>query len=178
MMKLGVISDTHNNILNLNNAITILKNKGAQKIIHLGDNYSDIDEIGEAGISRVPGVFSDFYQNSKISNRRIENFAGLQILITHTISSHANDLPDDIKPEDLIQNKKVDIILYGHTHIPDIKKEGEIIFVNPGHLKDKDKKGYSPTFGMLTFTEEEVVIEIYDLKTRTLYKKEVYTRNN
>lgn len=177
-MKIGVISDSHNNIVNLDNAITILKKQGAQKTIHLGDNYTDIDEIGETEITRVPGVFSDFYQNPKIPNRKIENFHGWRILITHTISSHKNDLPDDIKPEDLIKNKRIDIVLYGHTHIPAIKKEDNIIFINPGHLKDEDKKGYAPTFALLQLLGNKVTIEIYDLKTEILYKKKIFTKED
>lgn len=177
-MKIGVISDTHKNIANLNKAIEILKNLGAEKFIHLGDDYTDIDEIGGENILRVPGVFSDIYQKPHIPNRKIEDFAGMQVLLSHTISSHPNDLPDDIKPEDLIQNRKVDIILYGHTHMPDIKQENNVIFINPGHLKDEDKKGYPPTFGLLEITDREIIIRIYDLKTMSIYKKESFIKED
>jgi putative phosphoesterase len=175
-MKIGLISDTHNNIVNLDKAIKKLRELGAEKIIHLGDNYTDIDEIGETRILRVPGVFSECYQNPDILNRIVCYFSGWRVLITHTVSSHENDLRGDIKPEEYIQNKIIDVVLYGHTHIPDIKKEDKIIFINPGHLKDEDKKGYPPTFALLEFVETDIVIKIYDFKKETIYKEESFKK--
>jgi putative phosphoesterase len=170
-MKIGLISDTHNNIANLARAIKNLKEIGADKIIHLGDNYTDIDEIGEISIMRVPGVFSECYQSPEIPNRVVCFFSGWRVLISHTVASHPNDLKNDIKPEEYYRDKKIDVVLYGHTHVPDIKKEEKIIYVNPGHLKDEDKKGYPPTFGFLEFTEKDLTIQIYDFKTEIIYKE-------
>lgn len=177
-MNLGLISDTHNTIGNLDKAIKKLKEIGVEKIIHLGDNYTDIDEIGETEILRVPGVFSECYQNPNILNRIVCFFSGWRVLISHTVSSHPNDLKNDIKPEEYIQDKKIDVVLYGHTHIPNIKKEGEIIYVNPGHLKDEDKKGHPPTFGLLEFTEKDIVIKIYNFKTGTIYREESFKKED
>ena len=84
----------------------------------------------------------------------------------------------DIKPEEFIQNKMVDVVLYGHTHKPDIEKEGKIIFINPGHLKDEDKKGYPPTFGLLEFSEKDIIIKIYDFKNETIYKEESFKKED
>ena len=73
-MKIGCLSDTHKNIKNLNSALEFLKNSGAETIIHLGDDYTDIDECGEENVVRVPGVFSNMYQDPEIPNRRVEDF--------------------------------------------------------------------------------------------------------
>ncbi len=175
-VKIGLVSDSHNHLVNLSNALSFLKNVGAEKIIHLGDDYTDIDECGEENVVRVPGVFSDVYQKPEVKNRRVEDFTGWHVLLSHTVSSHSNDLPDDIKPEDLIQKKKIDVILYGHTHIPDIRKEQGIIFVNPGHLKDEDKKGYPSTCGLVEFKSDAITIEIYNLKTTSIFKKETFRK--
>jgi putative phosphoesterase len=176
-MKIGLISDTHRNIVNLDKAIKKLKEIGVDKIIHLGDNYTDIDEIGETEILRVPGVFSESYQDPEIPNRIVCFFSGWRVLISHTISSHPNDLKNDLKPEEYIQGKKIDVVLYGHTHIPDIKKEN-VIYVNPGHLKDEDKKGYPPTFALLELTETDITVKIYDLKTGKIYREELFQRRD
>ena len=101
---------------------------------------------------------------------------GWSVLVSHTVSSHENDLPDDIEPEELIRNKKIDVVLYGHTHIPDIKREEGIIFVNPGHLKDEDKKGYSPTFCLIDFSEYTITIEIYELRDNSIFKEEFFKK--
>ncbi len=175
-MKLGIVSDTHKHIVNLSKAIEFLKEMGAGRIIHLGDDYEDIDEVGEYGAIRVPGVFSDLYQDKNIQNRRIENFVGWRFLLTHTLSSHANDLPTDPAPEELIKAHKIQAVLYGHTHIPEIRQENGIIFLNPGHLKNEDKKGYPPSLGYAELTINKVLMRIYRLRDHSIQQEEKYLR--
>jgi len=171
---LGVVSDTHKHIVNLSKAIAFLTAQGVDRAIHLGDDYTDVDETGIQGIIRVPGVFCDAYQDRKIPNRRFENFAGWRFLLSHTLSSHANDLPDDPKPEDLLKDKRMHVVLYGHTHIPDIKQEHEVIFINPGHLKNEDKKGFPPTFGYIELTINILIVRIYELRGGSIFKEEKF----
>ncbi len=175
-MKIGLVSDTHKHIANLNDAVAFLKTKGADIIVHLGDDYTDIDEIGENNVLRVPGVFSEAYQDASIPNRMIAKFDGWRILFSHTVSSHDNDLPDDLKPEEMIEKKKVDAVFYGHTHIPDITHEHGIIFVNPGHLKNDDKKGFPPTCGFVHVKKDTMIVRLFALKTKDVYKEETFVR--
>ena len=175
-MKIGVISDTHRHIENLNQAIEFLKILGAKTLVHLGDNYKDMDETGEENVIRVPGVFSNEYQKHDIQNRMIEKFEDWRVLITHTMNSHENDLADDIKPEQAIKAGEVDVVLYGHTHVPEIKKEQGVVFINPGHLKDEDKRGYPPMFGFLDITKEELLVRIFRLGNYTVYQEETFNK--
>lgn len=173
-MRLGVISDTHRHIVNFSKAVEFLRKEGVDKIIHLGDDYDDVDEIGERGVLQVPGVFSDVYQDARIANRMTRNFGGWHFLLSHTLSSHPNDLPGDLVPEDLIRQSRVNVVLYGHTHIPDIKCEQGIIYFNPGHLKNEDKKGYPPTFGYIELTVVDMLMRIYDLRDKSIFKEEKF----
>lgn len=175
-MKLGVISDTHKHIVNLSKAVKFLRERGVDRIIHLGDDYTDADEIGERDIIRVPGVFSDAYQDKGIKNRRIENFGGWRFLLTHTLTSHPNDLPEDPSPEALITSGQVNVVLFGHTHTPEIYQEKGTIFLNPGHLKNEDKKGFPPTFGYIDLTINRLLICIYDLRDFSLRQEERYPK--
>ena len=173
---MGVVSDTHKHIVNLSKALDFLKTQGVDTIIHLGDDYTDIDELAERNIVRVPGVFSDAYQDDKIQNRRVENYAGWRFLLSHTISSHPNDLPDDPKPEELIKDQKVQVVLYGHTHVPEIKQDRRVIFVNPGHLKNEDKRGFPPTFGYIELTIDGILVRIYELRDGSILKEEKFRK--
>ncbi len=177
-MKLGVTSDTHRHIVNFSKAVDFLERNGVDKIIHLGDDYSDVDEIGERGIIRVPGVFSDVYQDAKIANRITENFGGWRFLLSHTVSSHPNDLSDDLVPEDLIRDRRVNVVLYGHTHMPDIKHEHGVIFFNPGHLKNEDKKGFAPSFGYIELTIADLLLRIYNLRDHSILMEEKFSKGN
>lgn len=175
-MKIGLLSDTHKQIVNLSEAVEFLKTLGVDAFIHLGDDYTDIDEIGESNVVRVPGVFSDAYQDTSIPNRMIARFDGWRILLSHTIASHDNDLPSDLKPEELIEKKKVDAVFYGHTHIPEIRQDKGIVFINPGHLKCEDKKGFPPTFGFVHVKHGTIVVRLYSLKTKEIYKEGTFTK--
>jgi putative phosphoesterase len=176
MMRLGVVSDTHKHILNLNKAIDFLRGQDVSMFIHLGDDYTDPDETAERDFLRVPGVFSDVYTDVRVPNRIIKNVVGWRLLLTHTVSSHSNDLPDDLKPEDVIREKRADIVLYGHTHLPEIRQEEGIIFINPGHLKNEDKRGFPPTFAFVELTINRVLVRIYRLTDYEIFAESTFRR--
>jgi len=147
-MKICVLSDSHGEIENLRRVADSIRGK-VDLVIHLGDTYSDADELRGFNLIRVPGVYDDEYRNPMIKNRIVKNFGKLKVLITHTKESHVNDQPYDLKPEDLIEKKKVDAVFYGHTHIYNIEIKDGILFLNPGHLKKEDKKGLPPTYAII-----------------------------
>ncbi len=152
VLRLGIVSDSHGNLDGLKLAITsMLEDEPVDLFIHLGDDFDDalIFEEYEQKYLRVPGVFSDYYRHRSIANRLIKEFEGWCFLLSHTEVSHPNDLPGDPKPEDLISNRQVDVVLHGHTHIPRLESREGILFVNPGHLKVKDKKGMPPSYAVV-----------------------------
>ena len=167
-MRVVVISDTHGNVGGLRKVASGLATSGAvDRFVHLGDDYGDAEVFDELGSSylRVPGVFSDHYVDGAVPNRLLQELGGWRFLLTHTRQSHANDLREDLKPEELIAQKKVDVVLYGHTHIPEISQQQGILFVNPGHLKDSDKKGYGASYAILDLGEDEIVASLVEAET-------------
>ncbi|MFH1352700.1 MAG: YfcE family phosphodiesterase [bacterium] len=164
-MKIAVFSDSHGEIENLKEAAKTAVRESADILIHLGDNYEDaavLDGFGKKVI-KVPGVFSGFYKDPGIPNRVVETIAGRKILISHTETSHPNDISGDLKPEEVISGGEVDFAFVGHTHIPKIERRGKVTVVNPGHLKSGDKRGFSPSFAVIDFSNGK--IRIFDLKT-------------
>ncbi len=164
-MKVGLLSDSHGELENLRRAAKVLADQ-VELIVHLGDDWDDCRVLEEMGLKfiRVPGVFSSYYQAPQIANRRIEKFNHWKVLLSHTSTSHKNDLPQDMKPEVVVARREVDVVLYGHTHIPKIEKSQGILWVNPGHLKPEDRKGYSPSYAILDFGPQEVWVRIFGLE--------------
>jgi hypothetical protein len=165
-MKLVVMSDSHGNIDFVQKVIKIAEDEKADYIIHLGDDSSDMIHFKDFNIQNVivvPGVYEREYEDKTITNlqnRILKKFGDVRVLITHTRSSHANDLPQDIKPEELIEKREVDIVLFGHTHLYYADVEDSILFVNPGHLKVEDKKGMPPTYAVLEIIDRTVKVRI------------------
>ena len=177
-MKVLVVSDSHGEKDNIISVSKIAREAKADKIIHLGDDYDDADFLVEQGthIERVPGVFSAYYTEKDIDNRKTIELEDWKILLTHTKEKHENDLPDDISPEDLVRDNKVDIVLYGHTHIPAISKQGDVYLINPGHLKTEDKKGFEPSYAILDIDKETIHITIKKLNSGDIVLREIIKR--
>ncbi len=178
-MKIGVLSDSHKNLDYLREAIGHLVGKNVSLIIHLGDDYSDSAILDEYPIRniRVPGAFDPEYKDRNIKNRIIEKIDGLFFLISHTKGSHKNDIEGDIVPEDVISNNEVDIFLFGHSHLYEIKKENGIIFFNPGHLQEIDAKGRGATYGIIKI-KENITCSIFNLNGNCLLKESFLNTKN
>lgn len=168
------MSDSHGNVEFVEQLVKWFKKNKCEKIIHLGDDWEDVAKWVE--IIKVPGVFSDLYKNPDVPNRLILEFEGWNVLLTHTRKSYKDDLPTDLKPEEVIKNKEANVILYGHTHIPLIERKDGIIYINPGHLRPFDKKGYPPTLGILEFQPAMLGVKIADFKTKNFIFSKFFTQ--
>jgi putative phosphoesterase len=163
-----VVSDTHGNLGGFRKTVSdILACDRIDTFIHLGDDYTDAEVFDEfdATYLRVPGVFSDYYVDRNVLNRVVKEIEGWRFLLTHTRQSHANDLKKDLTPEELISERQVDVVLYGHSHIPEIDQNNGILFVNPGHLKVEDKKGYVASYAVLDVTRDEIIARLVEVGT-------------
>jgi putative phosphoesterase len=168
-MKVGVLSDTHGNVENLRLAIRHLLTRKTDLFVHLGDDFEDaetFDEFDIDSVIKVPGVYDPEYSDQSVPHRLLENLAGFRVMFSHTPASHPNDFPDDLRPEDSLARGEIDILLHGHTHVPRISVVDRILHLNPGHLREDDKKGHPPTFGILEIIDEEVSARILDLASQ------------
>lgn len=179
-MRLGLVSDTHGELENLREAVRRLKQEWQVDLIaHLGDECEDVavlKEVWSGETIQVPGVYCQHYRDPAIPNRVVQEIAGYRILFSHTKEAHKNDLPGDLQPEELVARGAVDIIAYGHTHIPEIVKERNVLWVNPGHLKSEDKKGHKPSFAVLDLKAEGVTVRLVDLLSGVAFAEEFVSR--
>ncbi|MHB8068583.1 MAG: metallophosphoesterase family protein [Desulfobaccales bacterium] len=65
--------------------------------------------------------------------------------------------PQDPEPE-------VRLVLYGHTHQPRVANRGGVLWINPGHLRDRQDRGYPPTFALLRLSPGGIEVEIRRLQ--------------
>ena len=167
-----VVADTHGEIENLRKTFRkAVNNLHAETFIHLGDNYDDMRAVESENIEiiQVPGIFSSYYQKNKPDNRIIRQLEGWKFLLSHTPVADAKDLPTDINPQLTAQSDTVDVLLHGHTHIPEIATEPGYIRINPGNLRQNDKKGYPPTFCILDAQPNTLDIKIYQLYSDEIF---------
>ncbi|MEW6388318.1 MAG: metallophosphoesterase family protein [Thermodesulfobacteriota bacterium] len=173
-MLVAVVSDTHGNRAGLGLLAERLKPLGVELVLHLGDDYRDLAVLEQAGfkVQGVPGMYCPEYADAAVPNRRVVELAGVKILLTHAGQCHRLDLPGDPDPERLAS--EVQIVLYGHSHIPALEEKDGVLWANPGHLRDRADKGYPPTFGLLRLSPQEVVMEILRLEDGEMILRGVY----
>ena len=96
-MNCLVVSDTHGRFELLKRCLAQHASVDVDLVLHLGDNYADINEIYDQGFKciGVPGTWCSAYQDPLIDNRRIEMFNGWSCLLTHTPSVDSKDLLTD-----------------------------------------------------------------------------------
>lgn len=140
-MRIGVVSDSHGNISMLDKAISRMGD--VDLIIHLGDFYYDILKVNEKYKKAVEYVVgnNEFVMNP-IYDRTIV-LGGKTTFITHGHKYGVYYGIDRLYFK--AQEVQADIVLYGHTHIQSLVREGGMVFLNPGSVsRPRDSKaGYA-----------------------------------
>ena len=134
-MLIGIISDTHDNMPALRRAVGILNGRNVEHVIHAGDFCSPFTF---RALKHLQCEFTGIYGNNdgerlllqRLSNGRIFNQPHLlELAGKRTVIMHEQHLVDALS-----DSSHFDLIVYGHTHIPDIRKQGSTLIVNPGEL--------------------------------------------
>ena len=128
-MKIGIVSDTHKSENYINKAIPYLKE--CDLIIHAGDNFSDskyIHQMTNKDIIAVKGN-CDF---ENVEDEIVFEIENKTILLCHGHKYNVNCGIDELKCN--AKSVGADIVIFGHTHIPFIKEEDNILYLNPGSL--------------------------------------------
>ena len=132
LMVTGIIADTHDNLDAVYKAVQIFKRKGVELILHGGDIIApfvaepfetlDAAFIGVFGNNdgEVSGLKTAFSGNIYRPPHEIE-LDGKNVLLMHE--------PDCL--EALMRSTVYDVIIYGHTHLPDIRRKRTLV-INPG----------------------------------------------
>jgi uncharacterized protein len=162
-MIVGVVSDSHGNRQGLVALAEHLKSQGINTVLHLGDDYQDLNILLRAGLEvvGVPGVYCPEYRDPAIPNRSLVELGGLKFFLTHTESRHKFDSPSDPDPE--MACYEADAVLFGHTHAPTLEERQGLAWINPGHLRDRPDRGHPPTFALLHISPPELKAQIHPL---------------
>ena len=135
-MKIGVISDTHIPI-NCENISDKIKKcfKGVDMIIHAGDitELSVLEELAliTPNIVAVCGNMDSAPVKSKLPLKKIVNAGKFKIGIIH-----GSGAPRELSERMAAEFKKVDVIIFGHSHIPVNETKKGVLFFNPGSATD------------------------------------------
>lgn len=160
-MKIGIISDSHDNVESTNNAIKKLEELGAEVLIHCGD-FCGPFMIAE--IAKFKGQVHACFGNTN------DKFLSLQVANKNGVNLHGDYGEVELDGKKIIFNhfplfaeglahlSKYDLVAYGHTHEAKIEKIKNTWLVNPGGLK-----GYGEKQSFLIYNTETDKINIIEL---------------
>jgi uncharacterized protein len=165
-MKIGILSDTHDDLDSVRKAVTIFNERKVSFVMHAGDYIFPgvIDEFRELHNAKLLGVlgnndgekiglFRKFESLGEIANTDFleKEIDGLKFAVYHGTSKELT--------EALIRSGLYDIFIYGHTHKPSDERVGRTQVLNPGttHADFPNIDGR---------IEKEPRVIIYDTTTR------------
>jgi len=132
---IGVLSDTHDNLTRVREAVRLFNDAGCDLVVHAGDFVAPfaVDELRNLR-APVKAVFGNCDGERAGLARAFEGLgevgpaplmfshAGRRFLVCHLDSS----------VEGHLAAKSFDIIIFGHTHRPLTERRDGVLLVNPG----------------------------------------------
>ena len=135
-MKALVLSDTHGAV---SDTLEVLKRERPDVTFFLGDYVRDIEEVYKYSdcltFITVRGN-NDFFSDKPYTAEYVLD--GKRYFATH---SHL--YKGKLELSLAASERKCDVVLYGHTHIPLLETVGDITLFNPGSLR------YGGTYGII-----------------------------
>jgi len=152
-MRIGLISDTHG----LVRSGVAAAFRGVERILHAGDVGSR-DVLVEleciAPVEAVRGNVDAF--DLRLAATLIRDIDGVSILVTH-----GNEVGSPT-PEKLAARYDADLIVFGHTHRPIVRRVGNTLVVNPGAAGPR-RFNLIPSVALLTIESGDISVELADL---------------
>ncbi len=134
-MFIGVISDTHDNRDKSKIAIEIFNQKGVALVLHAGDFTSPFNCKDFSALkAKFIGVFGN-NDGDRIALR--EKFAPIGDILSGVhkfeyLEKRFVLMHEPILIEPLAESGKFDTIVYGHTHLVDLRQIKDTLVLNPG----------------------------------------------
>lgn len=156
-MKVGILADTH------------IK-QGRSLPPFVWDAFTDVEMILHAGDILIESVLDELsllapvvavkgngdWWLSHLPEKTITTIGQMKIGITHGYIGKGNNTPE--VAYNTFKNNTVDLIVFGHSHIPFKRLHNGIMLFNPGSPTDRRGQPYY-SLGILTIKEDGYDIE-------------------
>lgn len=140
-MLIGLMSDTHDNLPQVDKAVRRLNEENVELVLHAGDYVAPfvIPRFKDLK-ARLIGVFGNNDGDHELlklrfkENKRLEirgNFAYVEADRLKIALLHGTDRE---LLEALIERESFDVVVHGHTHLKGVHKKGRTLVVNPGEV--------------------------------------------
>lgn len=141
-MKIGVVSDTHNNLANVREIVRLFNAAGVERVIHTGDitKAKTLDVLADLN-APLYGVFGNNDVEREALDASIERHGFEFAEPPLHIQWHRRRIVVVHDPRDLddVAQHSHDLALHGHTHMHRCERQSHRLIFNPGecagHMK-------------------------------------------
>jgi putative phosphoesterase len=134
-MLIGIMSDTHDNLILVKKAIELFNSRKVGYVIHAGDYTSPFTlKLFKELKCKYVGIFGNNDGDKLLLLERAEgNIRNQPYIFTlndrKIVVMHEHNVADA-----LADSGHFDLVVYGHTHKPDVRKVKNTLVVNPGEV--------------------------------------------
>ena len=160
-MKVLIVSDTHRR--NENYLKIVEREQPLDLVIHCGDVEGSEYLIGEAAGCNTHIVLgnNDFF--SYLPREKEFTLGKYHVFITHGNNYGVSLETSRLKSEAIY--RKADIVMYGHTHRPEIEIQDNLTILNPGSLSYPRQWNREPSYIIMEIDQDgQAHYQIYYLE--------------
>jgi hypothetical protein len=159
-MRIGLISDSHNDKGRLRRALDRFRAEGITTVLHAGDvtNASTLRMlasfdvwVARGNMDHDPGLVREAYRLfGKGRMRKVHELSldGAAVAMVH------DEMSDTWR--DLVASEAYDYVISGHTHRRRDERFGETRAINPGALNNN--RGHGSTFAILDLNTDDLTL--------------------
>ena len=153
-MKILLVSDTHGMEDRFQEVLDLEK---PEFLCHMGDLEGSEDYFRVMAKCPIAMVAGNNDRRSDLNDEVTFELHGFRIFMTHGHYLSVHSGTDRLKSAG--HRNKADIILFGHTHVPTIEYDGNVLIANPGSLTFPRQPKRRPSY-MLLYLERGKVPKI------------------
>lgn len=145
-MKVLIVSDTHGKHDEIEEALR--REKPLDLLIHLGDAQGYEDYIQSLAECEMEVVKGNVDRNQNLPRDKEIVLENMHILLTHGHCHGVNTGLDRLYM--LGVQKGVDVVMYGHTHVPLLHTDRMLTILNPGSISEPRQEDGRPSYIVMT----------------------------
>ena len=132
-MLIGLVSDSHDNVPAIQEAVQALQDRGAEHLLHAGDVVAPFAAKAWAAFDGpITAVFGNNDGEREGLARVLDDIDDpprtLELAGRTIVLAHAAEQIDDAT------RAQADLVVYGHTHRAEASREADVLTVNPGEV--------------------------------------------
>ena len=132
-MKLGILSDSHDDLEAIAKAVALFNAEGVAQVLHAGDIVSPFTfEVFRGLRAPFAGIFGNNDGDRLLLQERSGGALSIQPLIVTHGGLRLAVVHEPTLVNALARSGDFDAVVHGHTHLPEIRRVGAALVLNPG----------------------------------------------